>query len=859
MNASIGQDDFERIFKHHLKVENYSKPIESLLSDRYLMRLNFSPDYQRNYVWDTHKATYFIESILLGTEIPPLILFSNNKEFEVIDGRQRFETILRFKENKFSLSSKGLTVLTDLAKKNYDELIKKDKSIIDTFLSANIRIFEFALVNEPRLDKNLEDRVKKEIFSRYNTGITPLKKYEIENAIYNDDSITTSIKTLFNKNPELEKLFYRTFFIPKENELENPPLHKIMQLVRKLIALPMFPINYYAKSNIRVELVGKLYEFITDKTENEKELIDSFIKKVRLTEKSHQYAIDNKLNRNYLVSECLFWALSLCELEEIEFEDEKTLIEFAQFASENIYYFNAKDYHYYAEVIARYNTTATFFSKKFNIDLSVYMNGSAKSITDLKKVQKKEDSKNKLSQLETLRVNKPDPVRKSIDDIQKIIMRHNFLLRPSYQRKEVINPSKATAIIESILLGISLPAIFVFKRNDGVFEVIDGQQRLLTILGFIGSEYIDENNKSTVSINHKFALRSPKILRELKGKKFEDLSDDDKDKILDFPLYMVEIKEESNEHFIPVDLFIRLNDKPYPIREHSFEMWNSWADNDIINKIKNSSKENKSWFYFKQTNRPNDRDRMENEELFTSLVFLDFFKKDSSRKNFIVYQKSNRINASIGNKQYVSQLLQEVSENEETKKAFLLSIKNVEGFIRKLKLVLLDADKTKSELFSYLNSELEILLIGGKETTQLRRTLQDFYILWQFLGDINLEMVSFHRLDMKKELNEIFNYTKNIPTNDLENNQGFDNYMILLEKFKSKYQVSKRKLHFNESEKLELIKEQNNQCGISGAPIFLGDDIEPDHTIPLAIGGKDEIENISITHRTPNRQKGARI
>ena len=66
-----------------------------------------------------------------------------------------------------------------------------------------------------------------------------------------------------------------------------------------------------------------------------------------------------------------------------------------------------------------------------------------------------------------------------------MIERIKFLVRPSYQRSEVINLLKASAIIESILLGINLPPIFIFKRLDGVSEVIDGQQRLLTILGFI--------------------------------------------------------------------------------------------------------------------------------------------------------------------------------------------------------------------------------------------------------------------------------------------------------------------------------------------------------------------------------------
>ena len=58
---------FEKIFKQHLKIETYSQSIDSLYSPRLKNRIDYKPYYQRNYVWDNNKATYFIESILIGT------------------------------------------------------------------------------------------------------------------------------------------------------------------------------------------------------------------------------------------------------------------------------------------------------------------------------------------------------------------------------------------------------------------------------------------------------------------------------------------------------------------------------------------------------------------------------------------------------------------------------------------------------------------------------------------------------------------------------------------------------------------------------------------------------------------------
>ena len=167
---------FENIFKNHLKITNYSQSIESLFSVRNRQRINFKPDYQRNYIWDLNKATYFIESIILGTEIPPLILFKNEKGREIIDGRQRFETISLFKENKIKLKRKGFSILKFLENLSFEDI---PDDIRDYFLESNLRIIEFTVINESKLNTLLQDKIKKEIFSRYNSGITPLKKSDL--------------------------------------------------------------------------------------------------------------------------------------------------------------------------------------------------------------------------------------------------------------------------------------------------------------------------------------------------------------------------------------------------------------------------------------------------------------------------------------------------------------------------------------------------------------------------------------------------------------------------------------------------------------------------------------------------------
>ena len=188
-NIQLDYSDITDIFKEKLKIDNIVKKISSIfLNSRYAGKIDYKPYFQRNYVWDEEKATYFIESILLGTEIPPLVLFQTSDKNEVIDGRQRYETIERFLNDKLILKEKGLHSLKILSGKRYSQL---DDDTREMFEETRIRILQFNIVDEPKLDAEKEDKIKKEIFRRYNSVIKPMKKYDIDRAAYINDTFST--------------------------------------------------------------------------------------------------------------------------------------------------------------------------------------------------------------------------------------------------------------------------------------------------------------------------------------------------------------------------------------------------------------------------------------------------------------------------------------------------------------------------------------------------------------------------------------------------------------------------------------------------------------------------------------------
>jgi hypothetical protein len=866
MSGFLTQNEFETIFTSHLKIETYSKSIDSLFSLRSLNKIDYKPYYQRNYVWDAHKATYFIESILLGTEIPPLIFFNNGSGIEVIDGRQRFETIKRFKENEFFLTRNGLAALKQIAKANYESLkaSSETKSIIDLFLDAKIRIIEFEIVNEPRLKSNLEDKVKKEIFGRYNSGITPLKKPEIDNALYDVDSVFQHFKQFVKQDFEFCNMI-TDLFLPKESEKVSDS-GRILQFIRRYLVLYKFPIRYYSRGNNRTETLDKLYEHMANEVKDEDvdDLCNKFVEKIRLVHRMKQVFTKNNLILKRPAFECLLWGLQVLDAEEIDLSkvDKPDLIERLGHAiSDN----NDKfiDSHYYSWVKERFSFTAKLFEQEFGVNLHAYVEGDKKTRDELNLIRKSEndDTITKLGELASLRVTKPEPSRNSIDDIARVMDRNMFLVRPSYQRSEVINISKASSIIESILLDISLPTIFIYKRKDGVSEVIDGQQRLLTILGFIGKKYMDESGHQCTSKNSEFPLKGLKILKHLNNKTYNDLKDFDaslQDKILDFELFVVEIQESLNPDFNPVDLFVRLNIKPYPIRENSFEMWNSWVDRDIIETIRKNLDKHREWFYIKLVKSRNDRDRMENEELYTSLAYLEYqrLKSKDTDKYLKFYNKNDGINVRMSSSHEITKLLQfEGKEGKKVKTNFFTGIKNVESFVKKVKLVLLDrnVEGGKEIVDKFLGEELNVLFKAQRQVRSFRRTKQDFYILWFLLSPLNLEMVKFHRLNIKQELQNIFYDLRNTSEDFTK-----DLFLSKAQIFHEKYAMKPRQTKLSESEKLEKLRGQDNLCAISGALLFIGDDIEVDHNTPLSVGGVDSLENLQITHRDSNRKKGSK-
>lgn len=757
-NIQLDYSDITDIFKEKLKIDNIVKKVSSIfLNQRYAGKIDYKPYFQRNYVWDEEKATYFIESILLGTEIPPLVLFQTKDKNEVIDGRQRYETIKRFLEDKLILKGKGLHSLKMLAGKKYSQL---DEDTRELFEDTRIRILQFNVVDEPKLDEEKEEKIKKEIFRRYNSGITPLQKYDIDRAAYIDDNLSNQ---LYNKIYNDSKLydFLCEIILPKSKKKasKRDKVNIVVSLVRNLITLPLIPIYSYSKGSSKAEIICKYY-YAKVANENELKVIDKFCKVITYLVRFNTACKKKNiyLCNNNLFYEVLYWAIDIVLENNGKISDDSIETAFEYINNADNYpelwnhiinnpqksmefIFESTGSHYYSAINNRYNFIANIFQNIFEIDFQKYL----KNPDDFSNMMESASEKDEISHY---KINKPLPETLTIEDIISDMKKSRFLIRPNYQRSEVKNIQKASYLLESILLGINLPPLFIYKRKDKIKEVVDGQQRLLAILGFLGKTYVDERGETVCTDKDKFRLSKLKILSELNGKTIETVGDKFEEKILEFPMDIIEIDAEQNPDFSQIDLFLRLNTKPYPIKENTFEMWNAYIDKDIVIKVKEiAAKYEKTVFRARDT-------RMKLEELITSLGYLDYRMNQPNTEiiNLLnIYKRNDRMCARIMSKDNVTKTLSELSNSNP--KAFVKSLENVELFVSKILILIENSPAKLRDLFNH-----------SKKGVQYK-TDQNFYFLWAMLFKISIEELQKRRQEEFERISKVFSLIQKTPAN----------------------------------------------------------------------------------------------
>lgn len=108
----------------------------------------------------------------------------------------------------------------------------------------------------------------------------------------------------------------------------------------------------------------------------------------------------------------------------------------------------------------------------------------------------------------------------SLRDVVDQIKDGEIYLSPDFQRDYIWKERQRTRLIESILLGIPLPAFYFDQGDDGTYQVVDGVQRLSTVAMFMNDEHTltDHDLEYLVSLDGSvYSTLSPAELRRFRS------------------------------------------------------------------------------------------------------------------------------------------------------------------------------------------------------------------------------------------------------------------------------------------------------------------------------------------------------
>lgn len=162
---------------------------------------------------------------------------------------------------------------------------------------------------------------------------------------------------------------------------------------------------------------------------------------------------------------------------------------------------------------------------------------------------------------------KTDNYPMSIGELANLYQDGEININPIYQRMFRWDITQQSALIESILLGIPIPPIYVFQDEKGVWNIIDGQQRLSTIFKFMEILKKDndcEDEEIKTELNKREPLVKTRFLPALEGKFWQDVDEtksltDAQRRYIKRSKILIIIIDKSSDEFAQYEMFQRLN------------------------------------------------------------------------------------------------------------------------------------------------------------------------------------------------------------------------------------------------------------------------------------------------------------
>ncbi len=400
--------------------------------------------------------------------------------------------------------------------------------------------------------------------------------------------------------------------------------------------------------------------------------------------------------------------------------------------------------------------------------------------------------------------------------------RGKLVVQPDFQRHFVWDSLKSSRLLESALLDIPLPVIYLSEESDGKEYVIDGQQRLTSFFAFIDGKFPS---------GKEFKLSGLKVFSEFNGKKYDQLPSNEQDKIRYCKMRTITFTKDSDAN-LKFEIFERLNTGSVSLNDQ--ELRNCifrGSYNDLLKKLS----ENSDFTYLLGIKQPEKR--MKDIELV--LRFAAFY-----HATYLNYNPPMRsfLNEDMKRYQFIND-----SDSQKLETAFKNTVMIVRSLLDKhsFKRYYIGNDKDKN---------------GYWEQKKFNASLYDI-VMWSFaFADRNrvyqnLDSIREALIHHMTEDQEFIDSIELSTSSAQAVTKRFDKWRLALQDILGIAQKEPRCF----SDKLrEELYEQDSTCAICGQNILSIDDSAVDHIEQYWTGGKTIPENARLAHRFCNWSRSRR-
>jgi 5-methylcytosine-specific restriction endonuclease McrA len=409
-----------------------------------------------------------------------------------------------------------------------------------------------------------------------------------------------------------------------------------------------------------------------------------------------------------------------------------------------------------------------------------------------------------------------DKADRSLSELFRWYKSGRIIIDPEWQRNYVWDVPRASKLIESFLLDIPVPVIYLAKNAAGQYEVIDGLQRLTSVFNYF---------------DNKFKLQRLDLLDTYRGKTFATLPKDVQNKLEDSILRSFELSDSSGDiHFI---VFERLNTGG--VKLNDMEIRNCLYRGTLNSLIKDLARDEN---FIKAVSQRKFERRMQDRALV--LRFLAFYER-------------THLKCTLGLKRFLNEFLSTYQNCDEDKareyrkvfeKCMKASLTVFGDTAFRLKSDIAKPGKFSSgEWSTRPNAAIFQVVSTSFHKYDLGQITQKADCIYEGYVDlINSDATWVDRVRRATGESTRLKYT-------------FDKWLDRLDEIMRTSQPQDARRAFSRQLKKEMF-DANPTCQLCGNKISLIDDAVIDHDSRYWLGGKTIPENANLTHRICNSKKG---